>query len=102
MIRLSPGQLGAVCAFIAVMFFTVNDTTIKFLSGDYALHQVVLIRSCLGLVLTMCFIAPFNGGFAVFRTKRLRQHLLRGGFVVVANMTFFLGLAAMPLSLIHI
>ena len=98
MIRLSPGQLGAVCAFIAVMFFAVNDTTIKFLSGDYALHQVVLIRSCLGLVLTMCFIAPFNGGFAVFRTKRLRQHLLRGGFVVVANMTFFLGLAAMPLA----
>jgi drug/metabolite transporter (DMT)-like permease len=80
------------------MFFAVNDTTIKFLSGDYALHQVVLIRSCLGLALTMCVIAPFNGGFGVFRTKRLRQHLLRGGFVVMANMMFFLGLAAMPLA----
>ena len=96
--RLSPGQLGALCAFVAVMFFAVNDTTIKFLSGDYALHQVVLIRSVIGLALTLLFIAPFNGGLAIFKTKRLSQHLLRGGFVVLANMMFFLGLAAMPLA----
>lgn len=98
MMRLSSGQLGSVCAFFAVLFFVTNDTTIKFLSGDYALHQVVLIRSVLALVLTMCIIAPFNGGFAIFKTKRLPQHLLRGGFTVMANMTFFLGLAAMPLA----
>jgi drug/metabolite transporter (DMT)-like permease len=98
MTRLSSGQLGSLCAFVAVLFFVVNDTTIKFLSGDYALHQVVLIRSCLGLALTLCIIAPFNGGFAIFRTNRLPQHLIRGGFTVMANMTFFLGLAAMPLA----
>lgn len=98
MMRLSSGQLGSVCAFFAVFFFVTNDTTIKFLSGDYALHQVVLIRSLLALVLTMCAIAPFNGGFAIFKTKRLPQHFLRGGFTVMANMTFFLGLAAMPLA----
>jgi drug/metabolite transporter (DMT)-like permease len=96
--RLSSGQLGSLCAFVAVLFFVTNDTTIKFLSGDYALHQVVLIRSLIALILTLCIIAPFNGGFAIFRTKRLPQHLLRGGFTVMANMTFFLGLAAMPLA----
>jgi drug/metabolite transporter (DMT)-like permease len=98
MMRLSSGQLGSVCAFLAVMFFVTNDTTIKFLSGDYALHQIVLIRSLLALVLTICVIAPFNGGLAIFKTKRMPQHFVRGGFTVMANMTFFLGLSVMPLA----
>lgn len=95
---LSPSTLGALCAFTAVLFFSVNDTTIKFLSSDYALHQIVLIRAGLGLVITMAFIAPFSGGWAVFRTKRLRAHLVRGTFTVLANITFYLGLAAMPMA----
>lgn len=98
MTRLSAGQLGALCAFCAVLFFSVNDKTIKFLSGGYALHEIVLIRSVIGLILTLCFIAPFTGGFSVFHTKRLGQHLVRGGFTVMANMMLFLGLAAMPLA----
>lgn len=95
---LSNGQLGALCAFCAVLFFSINDTTIKFLSGGYALHQVILIRSVIGLILTMIFLAPFAGGLSVFRTKRLPQHMVRGLFTVGANMMLFLGLAAMPLA----
>lgn len=95
---LSPGQLGAVCAIAAVLFFSANDTTIKFLSGDYALHQIVLIRSILGLLITVAVIAPFQGGLGVFRTRRLSAHLMRGGLVVVANMALFLAFAAMPLA----
>ncbi|HEV8035306.1 DMT family transporter, partial [Yoonia sp.] len=37
-------------------------------------------------------------GWAIARTKRLKMHILRGLCVVFANMTFFLGLAAMPLA----
>lgn len=96
--KLTSGQLGAVCAFTAVLFFSANDTTIKFLSGDYALHQVVLIRSAIGLFITLLAIAPFHGGLRIFHTRRLPAHLLRGSFTVVANMTFFLALAAMPLA----
>ncbi|NOX74692.1 MAG: DMT family transporter, partial [Alphaproteobacteria bacterium] len=44
------------------------------------------------------FILPFEGGLKTLRTKRLPLHLVRGLCVVVANMTFFLGLAAMPLA----
>lgn len=95
---LTPSQLGALCAFVAVLFFSVNDTTIKFLSGGYALHQIVLIRAVLGLAITMAFIAPFNGGWSVFRTKRLRAHLVRGTLTVLANITYYLGLAAMPMA----
>lgn len=90
--------IGVLCAIGASFFFSINDMAIKFLSGDYALHQVVLIRSTIGMVILLAVIVPLEGGFAVLKTKRPVIHLLRGGCVVVANMTFFLGLAAMPLA----
>ncbi|MGJ8622030.1 MAG: DMT family transporter [Yoonia sp.] len=96
--NLSPAKLGALCATIAVVFFSINDVTIKFLSGDYALHQVVLIRSLIGLVIILVVIAPVTTGWKIAHTKRLPMHMLRGLCVVFANMTFFLGLAAMPLA----
>lgn len=94
----SPAFVGAACASVAVIFFSINDTAIKFVSGDYALHQVVLLRSLFGLAFLMVLIAPLTDGWAIMRTKRLGLHLVRGLFVVTANMLFFLGLAAMPLA----
>ncbi len=96
--NISPAKLGALCAAISVIFFSINDVAIKFLSGGYALHQVVLIRSVIGLILIMVLIAPLTDGWAIARTKRLKMHMLRGLCVVFANMTFFLGLAAMKLA----
>lgn len=89
---------GAVAALIAVMCFSLNDLGIKFLSGDYPLHQVVLIRSIIGTLTFLAIIMPLSGGWAVFKTKRIGVHLIRGGCVVLANMTFFLGLAALEIA----
>ena len=96
--QMSPAKLGAICASISVIFFSINDVAIKFLSGGYALHQVVLIRSVIGLLIIVAVIAPMTTGWAIARTKKLKMHMLRGLCVVFANMTFFLGLAAMPLA----
>lgn len=90
--------LGPLSALIAVIFFSINDATIKFLSGDYALHQIVLIRSVIGLAILLAIIVPLQGGFSVLRTNRLGMHMLRGFCVVAANTTFFLGLAVLPLA----
>ena len=98
MTRMSPAMVGALCATISVVFFSINDVAIKFLSGGYALHQVVLIRSAIGLIVIVCLIAPFTAGWGIARTKKLPLHMVRGLCVVFANMTFFLGLAAMPLA----
>lgn len=95
---MSPAKLGALCASVSVIFFSINDVAIKFLSGGYALHQVVLIRSIIGLLIIVAIIAPMTTGWAIARTKKLKMHMLRGLCVVFANMTFFLGLAAMPLA----
>ncbi len=98
MTQMSPAKLGALCAAISVIFFSINDVAIKFLSGGYALHQVVLIRSVIGLIIVVAVIAPLTTGWAIARTKRLKMHMLRGLCVVFANMAFFLGLAAMPFA----
>ena len=90
--------LGGLSASFAVIFFAINDMMIKFLSGGYALHEVVLIRSTIGLVIICAVIAPLTDGWSIVHTKKLRMHVMRGFCVVIANMTFFLGLAAMPLA----
>lgn len=90
--------IGILSVVGASFFFSFNDMAIKFLSGDYALHQVVLIRSMIGMTVLLAVIVPLGGGFHILKTKRLKMHLLRGLCVVFANMTFFLALAAMPLA----
>lgn len=91
-------RLGALCALIAVTCFSVNDVSIKFLSGGYPLHEVVLIRSVIGLLTMFLIVLPFAGGFGALRTRRLGMHVLRGLVVVLANSLFFLGLAALEIA----
>lgn len=90
--------LAAGAAALSVTFFSFNDMAIKFLSGGYALHEVVLIRSVVALLFVLGVVAPLSGGLRIMHTQRLPLHLLRGLFVVVSNMLFFLGLAALPLA----
>ena len=94
----STAILGSLSAIVAVFCFSTNDVAIKFISKDYALHLVVLIRSLVGLIVLFLFIVPLSGGVKVLYTNRLGLHLLRGFCVVFANITFFLGLAALPLA----
>ena len=88
----------ALCAMAAVFCFSLNDALIKLLSGSYALHQIVLVRSVIGIVVLLVIFIPLNGTFSVLKTHRLGMHMLRGLAVVFANLTFFLGLAELPLA----
>lgn len=94
----SANLRGAACAAVAMLCFSLNDVGIKFLSDDYALHQVIFLRAIVGLITFALIILPFAGGLTVLRTNRLGVHLTRGFCVVAANMCFFLGLAALPIA----
>ncbi|SFR58552.1 DMT family transporter [Litoreibacter janthinus] len=96
--KLSPAALGPIFASIAVTLFSLNDVTMKFLSGGYALHQIVLIRSIVGMAVVLLVMVPFQGGLTALRTNRIGAQMARAGMVFFANMTFFLGLAALPLA----
>lgn len=94
----STNVIGISSAIGAAVCFSVNDMGVKFLSGDYPLHEVILLRASIGMVVLLAILVPLQGGMANLRTRRLPVHVLRGLCVVFANMMFFLGLAAMPLA----
>lgn len=83
---------------IAGMFLiSINDMVIKWLSGGYPLHQLVFMRSVVGLSFSLLLLR-FEGGLALLRTGKPGLHALRGLLVVLANTTFFAALATLPLA----
>ncbi|MEC7981871.1 MAG: DMT family transporter, partial [Pseudomonadota bacterium] len=94
----SQARLGIICAIGAAIAFSVNDVSIKFISGDYPLHEIVFFRALISLVISLAILVPLDGGYRQLKTSRLPLHLFRGLLVVLANSFFFLGLAIMPLS----
>lgn len=94
----TPPSAGIFFALGGGIILSVNDLAIKFLSGTYALHQVILIRAFVGMAIVLALMAGSRRGFAQIRTARWREHLLRVAIVMVSNVTYFLGLAALPLA----
>lgn len=94
----SPARISILCAIGASVAFTSNDMLIKWLSGDYPLHQIMLARSAIALMLTLVILVPLEGGYGNLRTSRLGTHILRGTMVVMANLSFFTGLVSLSLG----
>ena len=90
--------MGALCAVGGATCFAFHDMLVKFLSGSYALHQIVMIRACIALTLVLAAAVLFGSGMAVLRTRRPGMHALRLLCLLVANTSFFAALAAMPLA----
>ena len=90
--------IGALWALFAAFGFSIVDLIVKFLSSDYPHYQLTFLRTVVAFLIVMVLIVPFYGGLKSLRTQRLRAHLLRGFCVVLANLAFFLALAAMPLA----
>ena len=95
----APRKLtGILLALGGGVTLSMNDLAIKALSGSYALHQVILIRALIGIVLVLVVIRASGTGFAQLWTRRPKEHLFRVSIVLVSNVTYFLGLAALPLA----
>jgi drug/metabolite transporter (DMT)-like permease len=90
--------LGVSCAVGAAFCFTINDVTIKFMSGDYPLHEIVFMRATVAIIVTLAIFIPLEGGLKNLKTNKWRHHLLRGLCVFFANTCFFAGLATLKLA----
>lgn len=95
----AQNRSGAGIAFIlaGILCISVNDFIIKQLSGGYPLHQTVFLRSGIGILFSLVLV-QIEGGWSILRTRHPWWHLLRGILIVVANMTYFAALAALPLA----
>lgn len=95
----AANRAGPAIAFVlfGVLCISLNDMLIKQLSSGYPLHQIVFFRSFIGLLLSFVFLR-FEGGLPALRTDHTGLHFLRGVLVVIANMSYFLALAVIPLA----
>ena len=89
---------GILCIVGALTAFTAQDMAIKWLSGTYPLHEMILIRSAVALIIIFVIFLPLDGGLNAIRTDKLTIHLLRGVGIVIANLALYLGLASMSLA----
>ncbi len=93
-----PNNIGGIyCILAAMAVITLQDSAVKWLSSDYALHQIMLARSMLGLTIILV-ILRLEGGLRMVKSRAFGWLVLRGGFLVMANMAFFLAVSAMPLA----
>ena len=93
----NPNIQGILCLIGALVFLTFSDSIIKWLSPRYALHEIMLLRALFAMMV-VAVIVKLEGGLQVLRTRRPWLHILRGVFLVLANMFFFLGLSVLPLA----
>lgn len=93
----SDPRTGIAFILLAMLAISVNDMLIKHLSGDYPLHELIFVRSAIGVCFSLV-ILRFEGGWRSLLTDRPLLHLLRCLLIVGANMSYFMALAVMPLA----
>jgi drug/metabolite transporter (DMT)-like permease len=91
-------RTGILLALGGGVIMSLNDLSIKALSGTYALHQVILVRAIIGIALVLALAAWSPGGLRQLRTRRPGAQLFRVSIVMVSNVTYFVGLSLMPLA----
>ncbi len=99
MAQAPQNRAGAGIAFVlmGMACISVNDLLIKQFSDTYPLHQTVFLRSGIGILFSLIFVW-LEGGLSILKTRQPGLHALRGVLIVIANMSFFVSIAALPLA----
>ncbi len=82
---------------LAVFLFSTQDVIVKWISGKYPVHEIVLIRSISGII-PLLFLAYLLGDLHTLRTRRWAAHAGRSLIMFTAYTCFYLSLAALPLA----
>ncbi|WP_424947939.1 DMT family transporter [Candidatus Spongiihabitans sp.] len=90
-------MLGIVLMLVGIAAFSVMDATIKWLTADFPVPQVVALRSWFGLPL-LCLLAHFEGGLGALKTSRPLAHIGRYILVLALSFSFFWALSQMKLA----
>lgn len=83
--------MAAACLFYSFIYITVRKLT-----AEYAVAQVVLFRSVLGGTIMFFWLLPF--GLRVLRTKRMGLYVVRVAIAYTGTLAWMYGIAGMPLA----
>jgi drug/metabolite transporter (DMT)-like permease len=82
---------------LAFALFTVMDTTIKWLSAGYPVHELLFTNALFALV-PVAVTTLGRGGLARLRTRRLHLHVLRGLLGMGGGFCAFFAYSRVPLA----
>ncbi len=82
---------------LAFALFTVMDTTIKWLSAGYPVHELLFTNALFALV-PVALTTLRRGGLARLRTRRLHLHILRGVLGMGGGFCAFFAYSRLPLA----
>jgi drug/metabolite transporter (DMT)-like permease len=88
--------LGIAMMLIGIAGFAVMDATIKWLTAEYPVPQVIALRSWFGLPI-LILLAMREGGLAALKTRRPLVHIGRYLLVLLLSLSFFWALSKMKL-----
>lgn len=91
------GGAAIALVLVAMLCISANDVAIRLLSDGHPLHQMVFVRSSLGMLFTLV-ILRLEGGWRLLRTRRPGLQALRAGLIVVANLTYFAALTVLDIA----
>ena len=89
--------LGIVYMVAATVVFAGSSAISKWLVERYPVGEVLFTRTLVAFVCCALVILP-RSGIAVFRTRRLRHHLLRGVSQATSQTALLIAFSLMPLA----
>ena len=81
----------------ATFVFAASSAASKWLVQSYPIGEVLFTRTLVSLIVCSIFILP-QTGLSVFRTQRLRHHLLRSGSQGLSQTFLLFAFTMMPLA----
>jgi drug/metabolite transporter (DMT)-like permease len=89
--------LGIAYMLAATVLFAGSSAASKWLVATYPIGEVLFTRSATSLIGVSLAILPFTG-LAVFRTRRLRDHAMRGVSQASSQVFLLIAFSLMPLA----
>ena len=89
---------GILCLVAGIAIFSVQDLILKLISGDYPLHQAMVLRSLTAIPVLLVITRAFDGGLSTLVSRSWPAMLARGLLNFVAYTAYYLALAALPMA----
>lgn len=98
LMQMTATNRGILALVLGIAIFSVQDVILKLLSGDYPLHQAMVIRSLTALPFHLAIVWWFDGRLSTITTPGWWKMMARGLLNFVAYTAYYLGLAYMPMA----
>ena len=91
-------RMGILCLVAGIAVFSVQDLILKLISGDYPLHQAMVLRSVTAIPFMLAIVWWFDGTLRTLASRGWPAMLGRGVLNFFAYTAYYLALAALPMA----